>query len=305
MEVKEFLQEYDIEFWESGKNVSKGWINIQCPFCEDETNHLGIRLSDLTVNCWKCGRKNVIKLVKELLSCSYKEAKEIFKRLETTNSVRIIEETENIRLANTENFVKIPQDASRVFPKLHRDYLKQRRFDYRQLIRKYKIKAVYNSGKYAFRIIIPIFLNGQLVSFSSRDVTGYAKIRYLHASASECAIRPKDLIYGFDTIDIGGSAILVEGIFDAWRLGKGAICSFGTQLSGKQFVEISKLELKNLFIFFDQDRGGLHSAKILSKHIAPLARTVEVITIPKFKGDPANLTKEQADLLMRSLELKG
>lgn len=305
MELKEFFQEYDIEFWESGKNVSKGWINVQCPFCNDDSNHLGIRLKDLTVNCWKCGKKNIIRLIKELLSCSYSEAKDIFKRLETTEATRIIDETENIRLSQAENYVKIPEDASRVFPKMHRDYLKERGFDYRKLIRKYKIKAVFNSGKYAFRIIIPIYIGGQLISFTSRDVTGYANLRYKHASLSECAIRPKDLIYGVDDIQVGGDAILVEGVFDAWRLGKGAICSFGTQLSGKQYVELSKLDLDHLFILFDQDRGGIRSAKTLSKNVAPLARNVETIRLPKFDGDPAELSKEEADLLMRSLNLKG
>lgn len=310
MELKEFLEDYNIEYWESGKNVSTGWINIQCRFCGDETNHLGIRLSDLTANCWKCGRKNLISVIKEAASVSYKEAKEIFKRLEPTGTITK-QKDEDLRIKHlksvgSDSFVRLPPDITRVFPKLHRDYLKKRRFDYRQLIRKYQIKAVYNSAdNYAFRIIIPIFVNGTMVSFTSRDVSGYADVRYLHASLSECHTRPKDLIYNFDTIPKGGKAILVEGVFDAWRLGKGAICSFGTQLSGKQLVELSKMELNHLFIFFDQDKSGIASAKALSRVVAPLAKQVELITIPKHKGDPDDMSKEEADLLMRSLGLKG
>ena len=305
MELKEFLEDFDIEYWESGKNVTYGWINIQCPFCDDDSNHLGIRLSDLTCHCWKCGRKRLISIIKEVTDLTYKEAKEIFKRIEASDAPRKIEPEENFALIDTETFVKMPDEASKVFPKLHRMYLKKRRFNYKQLIRKYKIKAVYNFGKYAFRIIIPIYKNGTLISFTSRDVTDYGEPKYLHASEAECAVRPKDLIYGLDEIPVGGDAILVEGVFDKWRLGKSAICSFGTQLSGKQYVELAQKEINNLFMFFDQDRGGQKAVKASSKHIAPLARNVEVIRIKGHDGDPDNLTKEQADLLMRSLGLKG
>ena len=304
MELKEFFDEYNIEYWDSGKNVTSGWINIQCPFCDDDSNHLGIRPSDLTCNCWKCGRKTMIGIIKELLGISYREAKDIFKRIETKFVVPIISKEENRKLGKSDNFVVLPDEATRIFPKLHKQYLKKRRYDYKKLMRKYKIQAVYNFGKYAFRVIIPIFKNKELVSFTSRDVTGYAKIPYLHASKRECLIRPKDLIYGYDEIPKGGDAVLVEGVFDKWRLGDGAICSFGTMVSGKQLVELSSMKINNLYILFDSDKPGKIAAKQLAKIVAPIAKSVEIINVIKHKGDPDNLSKEKAELLMRSLGLR-
>ena len=40
MNLFEFLDDYDIEYWTEGKNVVKGWVNITCTFCDDDSNHL-------------------------------------------------------------------------------------------------------------------------------------------------------------------------------------------------------------------------------------------------------------------------
>ena len=308
MELKELLDDYDVEYWTEGKNVSKGWINVQCPFCDDESNHLGLSVTDLTASCWKCGKKNIINVIKTVCDISYKEAKGLFDNLESSEIEYRKTKSDGLRIDTKvfeNNFVMIPEGATKILPKLHRDYLRKRRFNYRLIQRKYKIQAVYTTGDYSFRIIIPIYKNNQLVSFTSRDVTKYADLRYRHASQEECILRPKDLIYGYDDIEKGGDAILVEGVFDKWRLGKKAICGFGTHLSGKQIVELNSMRLRNLFIFYDQDPGGQSSAKLASKMLAPLVRSIEIIKIPKFKGDPADLSKEKAELIMRSLDLKG
>ena len=265
MELKEFFEDHDIEYWTQGKNVTRGWYGVQCPFCDDESNHLGIRLSDLRAHCWKCGPKNFIRVIKELAHVSYREAKDLSKRIESRlPNVSTVRE-ERRELGKQEGFVKFPEEATRHFPKMHREYLRKRGFPPLATIRRYKLKAVYNYGKYSFRIIIPIFKDGRVATFTSRDVTGYGEPKYLHAGPKECVIRAKDCIYGADNIPKGGDAVLVEGILDAWKLGKGAISSLGTQISGTQMVQLSSMELKRLFIFFDNDRAGIFAAKRVAK----------------------------------------
>ena len=200
MELKELLDDYDVEYWTEGKNVSKGWINVQCPFCDDESNHLGLSVTDLTASCWKCGKKNIINVIKTVCDISYKEAKGLFDNLESSEIEYRKTKSDGLRIDTKvfeNNFVMIPEGATKILPKLHRDYLRKRRFNYRLIQRKYKIQAVYTTGDYSFRIIIPIYKNNQLVSFTSRDVTKYADLRYRHASQEECILRPKDLIYGY------------------------------------------------------------------------------------------------------------
>ena len=305
MDLKEFLEDHDIEYWTKGKNVTRGWYGIQCPFCEDSSNHLGIRLRDLRAHCWKCGPKNFIRVIKELAHVSYREAKDLSKQIEAEEiPLQPESETEILKkLSKYENYVKLPKEATRHFPKLHKDYLKKRGFPPLQTIRKYKLKAVYNYGKFSFRIIIPIFKDGQMMTFTSRDVTGYGEPKYLHAGPKESFARAKDFIYGADNIPKGGDAVLVEGILDAWRLGKGAISSLGTQISGAQMVQLSGMEINRLFIFFDNDRPGIIAAKRNAKIIAPLVKELEIIRMKADVKDPGSLTKENAALIMKGLRL--
>jgi hypothetical protein len=70
----EYLDDKNISYSTSGKNVSSGWIGISCPFCGDSSNHLGINLESKVFSCWKCGEKgNFIKLAMELEGLSFKE----------------------------------------------------------------------------------------------------------------------------------------------------------------------------------------------------------------------------------------
>ena len=80
MNIIEYLQdEVGIKVSIDGKNVSTGWIGVQCPFCNDETNHLGIRINDLRCSCWKCGNHSFISYITELIDCSHSKAKQLYK----------------------------------------------------------------------------------------------------------------------------------------------------------------------------------------------------------------------------------
>lgn len=305
MELKEFLDDLDIEYWDSGKNVTIGWLNIQCPFCDDDSNHLGIRVKDLRVHCWKCGPKNLLRLVRELTHTSYREAKEIVKKVDASFYIQPETKEDRQKLLNYDNFVKLPKESTRHFPKMHRDYLRSRGLKPLETIRTYKLRAVYNYGKYAFRIIIPIFKDGRLASFTSRDVTGYGEPKYKHAGPLESVLKAKNLLYGADEITKGGDAVMVEGVIDKWKLGKGAMATLGTMVSGQQMVQLASMELRKLFIFFDNDRAGRVSARKLSKTVAPLAKQVEIIKLSGKGKDPGELTKEEAYMVMKSLRLRA
>jgi DNA primase len=304
MELKEFLDDLDIEYWTGGKNVTIGWINIQCPFCDDSSNHLGIRLSDLRVHCWKCGPKNLVRVVREITHKSYKEAKDIVKNIDASYHIPAESKKDRQKLLNYDNFVKIPEESTRHFPKMHREYLRKRGFKPLETIRIYKLRAVYNYGPYAFRIIIPIYKDGLIASFTSRDVSGYGEPKYKHAGPNESAIKAKHLLYGADEITKGGDAVLVEGIFDKWKLGRGSMATLGTMVSGQQMVQLAQMELRKLFIFFDNDRAGRTAARRLSRVVAPLAKQVEIIRLSGKGKDPGELTKEEAYMVMKGLRLR-
>jgi len=308
MELTEFFDEYDIKYWDRGKNVSQGWVNIQCPFCDDRSNHCGIRPKDLRVHCWKCGGKNFVKLVQRLVEeATPSEARRIAMSVESDGRT-IQTSTDRLRIQDRElwqhNLVKVPKEATKHFPRLHREYLKMRNFKPFQLARKYKLRAIYNSGNYAFRIFIPIYVGGVLRSFTTRDVTGYGEPPYLHAMPKDALIKAKQLIYNVDNISPKREAVLVEGVFDVWRLGDNAISSLGTKLSGEQYIELNKLKLKKLYILFDNDRAGKINRKKVAEDVAPLVKRVEIVTVPEMKSDPGELANADAEVLMRHLGLR-
>ena len=74
--IKDYLDSKDIPYIETGKNVSAGWVNISCPFCEEVSTHLGISPTG-GFNCWVCGESgNIVKLIRrlEIETCSWKKA---------------------------------------------------------------------------------------------------------------------------------------------------------------------------------------------------------------------------------------
>ena len=301
MLLTEFLDDYGIEHWDHGKNVSPGWINIQCVFCDDHSNHCGIRISDLRVNCWRCGSHRINKLIMEIAECSYQESKIIYSSLKSSLGMGY-QPPSNSTASSTElsKMVSLPQECTKEFPKDHITYLKSRGFNPRKIIKKYKLQAVHTIGEYKFRIIIPIYMDKKLVSFTSRDITDEQELRYKGASQSECILNPKEAIYNYDTLSKGSDTILVEGPTDVWKLGNNAISILGITYTRRQIIAIKKKRIRNMFVLFDKGTKERIAAKKLARILAPLVKSIEVVTLNKIK-DPGELKVEEAELIKREL----
>jgi len=61
IDIISLFENNDIEFYSSGKNNSRGWVELNCPFCgNDPSFHLGVNLSSGIFHCWICGAKGGI-----------------------------------------------------------------------------------------------------------------------------------------------------------------------------------------------------------------------------------------------------
>ena len=299
MNLKDLLDEYSIEYWTDGKNVSKGWTNVQCPYCDDESNHCGIRNSDLKVNCWKCGRHNILNLVVTITGIPYSEAKNLKLYLSRAGD-GINPPSHDDPKAVLANYVCLPPESTMHFPKSHRRYLKERGFSSTRIIRKYKLRAVHTIGEYKFRIIIPIYMDNKLVSFTSRDITDQQEPKYLHSRIKQSIIDPKNAIYNYDSVTPGTDAFLMEGPIDTWKMGDGALGSFGVQLTDRQLIYLKRKKIRKMFLFLDGDKEGRKAAKRLSFVLAPLVQVLEILTIDKDQ-DPGNLSIAEAESLKHEL----
>lgn len=301
MDIIELFDEYDVQYWKTGKNISRGWIGLQCPFCDDNSNHLGIRTKDFKCRCWKCGWKKLTTVLKEVLNIDYNQAVLYSKQLDPSGDSDY-KETGGIDVIKNKLTIKLPEEIEKKFPEAHKKYLRDRGFPVAKTIRDFQLKAVNHLGRYKFRIIIPIIYQKRIISFTSRDITGLSEYRYL-AAPKNTYPNPKHFVYNIDSVKTGGQAILVEGPTDVWRLGEGAISFFGTTYDSKQLVHIVRKKISRLHIFFDNDRPGIKTAAELSRAVRSLVKEVNIIKTDA-AADPGSMTREQGEIVMRTLGMR-
>jgi len=104
----------------------------------------------------------------------------------------------------------------------------------------------------------------------------------------------KKLVYGWDYIS-DGSAIVVEGATDVWRLGKGAVAVFGTGWSPEQRNLLSLLN--SALIVFDPEPAALEKAKRLAHELEMAG--VKVGLIEDHDKDPGDFSDYEAAELRR------
>ena len=290
-DIISYLDKKGIPYLRSGDNVSKGWIGISCLYCTDHANHLGINLARGTFSCLRCHETgNVFTLVKELEG--FTENREVFKLMEEFCQGYVYKSAEKTEVVhNWQKEIKYPVDCSKKFWPRHLEFLQERRYDPEKTIEKYNLQACGPIGDFSHRIIIPIYFNNRIISFVGRDITGLQEIRYKNAPDRYGTKPTKDSLYGLDKVH--NKAIVVEGVLDAWRLGDGAVATFGTKYTDKQ-VRLLK-GLKEVFVCFDQD--AVHLAKKLAFDLSTLVRKVEVLELPL--GDPDNLSDDDAKNLKK------
>ena len=71
---------------------------------------------------------------------------------------------------------------------------------------------------------------------------------------------------------------MVEGIFDVWKIGPGAVATFGIEVSSSQVRLLSKFE--EVFVLFDNEPQALKNARKLRDDLLTLGSDSYVIKIP-------------------------
>lgn len=298
MRIKDLLSDYDIPYDEgSTKNVQEGWIGIQCPFCDDTSNHLGYNIEeDKGFNCWKCGYHSPVDTIKELLSVSRRRAYSLIKAY---GGQSISHEANKI--------VKVGLKAHNLPPStgelgsLHKRYLKSRGFDPEKIANIWGVMGTGPFSKmdntdYKHRLVIPIFWDGMRVSFQTRDVTRKAGIKYITCPEEREIIHHKNIVYGLQEY-LGDTGIVTEGVTDVWRLGTNSCATFGINYTLKQVRVISKI-FKKVFIIFDNDKKARKQAEKLEAELKFRGTDAINITI---EDDPGSLSQEEADNLVKEL----
>jgi len=292
-DVINFLDFYNIDHTSKGKNTRPGWENICCPFCYfDDSYHGGFNLSKGYYNCWKCGHHSNYDIIKKLVPAA--NPANILK--EFSHSDRILSREEKKTYDN--KTIKIPGEK---LQEIHKRYLRKRNFNPAELEYLFKLKGTNHLDRFnKFRIIAPVYFNGQVVSYQGRDITDKSPMRYKACPEEYEIIQHKHILYNIDNCNLDW-VVLSEGITKVWRLKDNCCCTFGIEYTKEQLLLLSEREFKAVFVLFDPDGPGREAAEKICTDIDSIG--MEALKVRcDFEAD--ELTDEEGSKLMKKFKDK-
>jgi len=276
------------------KHWREGWLNIDCPFCTGNPGfHLGFNTDGDFWNCWRCGWHNNVEVIREVLGLNWDAAKKLALSYGARPQHKSDTPAEDGRPR-----IATPPPGIGPMQKQHKDYLHKRGFNAEALEEEWQLLGTGPIGAYKFRIIAPIIYRGRMVSYQGRDITDRSTLKYKACAKPNEAIDHKHVLYGIDKA-VGHSVVVVEGITDVWRLGPGAVATFGVQWHWRQLSLLTHFARAFIMYDFGEDES-YRQAKALAFNLAGLGVTVELLL--GHNGDPADLNDVEARELMRHIK---
>ena len=287
MKFTELLTEYRVPYkTEGSEHCRPGWVQIDCPYCEPDAKkwHMGYSIEGKFLNCYRCGFKPLVPTIQLLTGLSHSEASKLVSGMGLFS----------FKQERVKGQLLLPKGLGPLH-QLHKIYLRQRGYDTQALKRLWHIGGINQHAEYAWRIFIPVFDKGKVVSWSTRAI-GKSSSKYLHAPPERELVPIKSLLYGEEyLIDTG---VFVEGITDVWAIGPGAAATMGTGYTQAQVLKMSKY--KTRVICFDNEPEAQKRAKKLSDDLSVFpGDTYNVVLDAKDPGEasPKEIKKLRKEFL--------
>lgn len=297
--IEQLLRDYSVPYVTEGhKHSSAGWVNVHCPFCAGSQNyHLGIHEDASASHCWRCGPHPVVDALSKLLGIPPSEVKRILRK----NRIGIIRSTPTSEPKVSIHPLKFPQPSFALNSQGHQ-YLSRRGFNAEYVEQEWGLLqtgpvSFLDGISYNHRILIPIYWNSRVVSFSSRDITGKSDKKYLACPSKRESIHHKSILYGKQEGWQKRDIIVVEGPVDVWRFGPIAAATFGTAFKMEQVLQLAR-HGDRFFIVFDNEPQAQDQARALAVKLRTLGKEVHIETV---EGDPGDMKQEDADHFVKGL----
>lgn len=302
---KQLFDDLRVPCFTSGKNVAPGNVNIQCPFCDDKSAHGGFSIEKGNYQCWRCPGGHPVRAVAMVARIPMDTARELIRKYSHGVSQKFLAEK------SAGSKVKSIIIPGKPIGEPHRKYLTGRGFDPGELEFYHGIKGTtdigyWNGIDFRYRVIIPVYdVWGNLCTFQGRDYTGLQELRYKCCPVDMAVTHHKHLLYGAELARNRSRIVVVEGVFDQWRMGPGSVATFGTSLTREQVNLLTNWE-EVLFLFDPEPEAQAH-AKEYAEDIAACGCSVEVCAAefgldkngnPR---DPGDLTPDEARGIMKEL----
>lgn len=284
-----YVNDYNIPIPDTSKNTGRNWINIQCPFCNDQKNHLGFNTTNNYFHCWKCpdpGFHKIEDVIKKLTP--FENIEYILKKYDSYQiyESRIIKKLKKEKVKK----IKLPGEKLKL---IHKNYLIKRKYNVTSLEQKYKLLGTTHVGKYKYRLVIPIYFDNQLVTFQTRALRKSSS-RYINCDPENEVKAIKHIIYNIDNCK-RNYCVLTEGVFKVFRLGDNSCAALGKNYTKIQ-LNILAERFKKVYVFFDPDKYGQDKAIKICNELHNLG--VETYNIVNDLA-PDDMAQKDADELMK------
>jgi hypothetical protein len=316
------LDEHRIPFIERGANVKRGEVNIRCPFCgsADPSQHMGLNLDTGWYSCWRNRRahsgKSPLRLLMALLHVPYWKAREIAGLGEdfvdpdgfTALAARVLgrQKTEEGQTHQVSRFLAFPREFEPLLgrrARRHLDYLDGRGFAFPEDLAETHGLRFASTGDWRDRVILPYEIDRDLVAWTGRAIAR-STIRYRDLSRDECLVPPKETLFNYDCIALGGRVlIIVEGPLDALKIdhygaevGVRAVALSTNSVSDEQayMLEEAEDQFDYKFVMMDMASGlGLVDSMRMRQELA-FIRDLRITRVPYGLKDAGEMSPKQA-----------
>ena len=287
--------------------VNRGWVNTNCPYCDTKIDsfNMGFNPSGDYCTCWKCGGHSLRETLALLIGIKKSQLDEILPDYQGRTGIAFRLNDRKIPKATR---LELPTDT---FTSVERKYLRDRGYSPKFLHEKYGLVGGGVSGKWKYRIIVPLIVGGRIVSWTGRSILSKDKIkelnipRYKNLSIEESIYSPKDLFYNIDNCN-GDTVVITEGAFDVMRLGDrfgnndNVICSWGTTMTQSQ-ISTLKNKFKKVYMMFDNEPEAQEKARKFGLQISAIGLDVEIVNFYEDFGvnDGDECSEEQVAIIRK------
>lgn len=290
MEIRELLSHLGIPVAPDGHHhTTTGRVQIDCPHCSPGSGRwrMGLRENKSHwCTCWTCGPHKTAETLVMASNQSYKEVNALLGTLPFDLT-----------------FATRPAGGKLARPGLvgelqrpHRNFIQGRSISASMTKRLWKVRGIGFAPHLAWSIYIPIFFNGEEVSWTTRGI--YGDGRYTSAKPEQEKISHKTLLYGEDYCV--NTVAVVEGPVDVWALGPGAVCTFGTAYTTEQLMRIAKYPRR--VICFDNEPDAQRAARQLVTDLKGFDGETVNVVMETGKDASRSSKKEREEFRVRFLE---
>jgi len=296
--IESYLSSRHIYVSDSGKNVSDGWIGIECPFCPDgdPSQHLGINLDTKGISCWRCDTTGtIIKLVMALEHVNAESAVTTLNKFSDKKIYVTTKKSKDRALLEREPISKYKLLLENDLAIAHRQWLEKRNFNPEEIYNKYKLKCFGPIGDFKLRLMIPFYRRATFLTFSTRDITDLSDTPYIHCPIEQSLVDAKRYLYNLDTVS--DTVIVVEGFTDVWRIGDGCVSTQGIKYVVEQLFLLRNV--KRAFFMYDSEKFAIEAAEKAARAASTFIPHVEIYELSE--GDPADMTEGDVKSLRKTI----